>query len=66
MEAKSYPLTKEAAAVYLGMSLSTLNRLIKNGAIEPKRIGPKKLLFEREVLDNYLITNQTDRTLINQ
>ncbi len=39
-------LTREQFAAYLGISLSTLNRLIKNGEVNPIRFG-KFIRFDK-------------------
>jgi excisionase family DNA binding protein len=44
-------LRKEAAACYLGISLSTFNRLYKAGKIKGYRVSPNIVQFSKAELD---------------
>ena len=43
--------TRESACTYLGISLSTLNRLIENGTIKAIKLG-RSVRFRQSDLDN--------------
>jgi excisionase family DNA binding protein len=49
-------LRREAAAAYLGMSLSTFNRLCNTGKIKGYKVSPRKMVFKKEDLDHYVNT----------
>ena len=44
--------SKKQAAYYLGISVGLLDRLVRQGAIKPVRIG-RRVLFKREALEQF-------------
>lgn len=47
-------LTKREAAELLTISVASLDRLIANGDIRAKRIGPRRVVITTTELDRYL------------
>lgn len=48
-------ITREAAAQYLGCSLSTLDRLRKMGEITGRQFGLRRIVFDPADLDAYIM-----------
>lgn len=51
---------REAAASYLGLSLSTFQRLCKNGVIQGVKLSPKITYYKKEDLDALLKRQTTE------
>jgi len=55
-------IKKEQASAYLGVSLSTLDRLVKAGKLSPLRVSSKIVYFSLDDLDAYLKKANSLRT----
>lgn len=56
-EYKSSLYSKPQAAEFIGVSISTLDRLMAAGKIEFYRVSLRRIAFSREQLENYLSRN---------
>ena len=49
------------AAAYIGLSFSTLRRLVDSGKLTPHRPTPGRVLISRDALDNLVRTSANGR-----
>jgi excisionase family DNA binding protein len=52
-------LSKEQAAVLLGVSYQTISREVQNKSLPAIKVGKKFVKFKREDLENYMRRNST-------
>jgi len=55
-------LSKKVAATMLGISVGMLDKLVRQGKIEPVYIG-RRVLFRRDALDELTLTDRQRRAL---